>query len=277
MNWGLWGKNLNTKEMASLIEICLEHHITSFDHADIYGDYTTEAEFGNAFHESKTDRSKIQFISKCGIQHPSSNSPYQIKHYNTTKEHIITSVEKSLFNLKTDYLDLLLLHRPNPLMQADEIAEAIEKLKQEGKIIDFGVSNFSPSQTELIQSRTKVYYNQIQFSITHFDSLFNGDLDYMQIHKIRPMAWSPLGNVFKENTPQTNQLQNILAKMMLQYNTTADVLLLAWILKHPSGILPVTGTASADRLKTITKATTLNLSPEDWFELLESSQGHQVP
>ena len=150
MNWGIWDKKLATTEMEHLIHICIENQITSFDHADIYGGYTTESDFGKAFAQSKIDRNKLQLISKCGIQLDSGRNN-AIKHYDYSKDYIIWSVENSLKNLQTDFLDVLLLHRPSPLMVADEIAEAVAQLKKEGKIIDFGVSNFTASQSELIQ------------------------------------------------------------------------------------------------------------------------------
>ena len=174
MNWGVWDKNLSTTEMVHLINLCIENKITTFDHADIYGGYTTEGQFGKAFSEGKISREKIQLISKCGIQAVAENRSTRLKHYDYSKEHIIWSVENSLKNLQTDYLDVLLLHRPSPLMVADEIAEAVEKLKSEGKIIDFGVSNFSSSQTDLIRSKTEVSYNQIQFSATHHEAMLDG-------------------------------------------------------------------------------------------------------
>ena len=146
MNWGQWDKKLSTQQMIHLINICIENKITTFDHADIYGGYTTEAEFGKAFGESNISRDKLQIISKCGIKHTQGRD-YPIKHYDYSAAYIIWSVENSLKNLQTDYLDVLLLHRPSPLMQADEIAEAVEKLKSDGKIIDFGVSNFTAWQT----------------------------------------------------------------------------------------------------------------------------------
>src|SRR5690606_20933818 len=141
MNWGTWDKNLDTTQMSNLIQVFLENNVSSFDLADIYGGYTTEASFGKALEKSKVDRSKIQLISKCGIQYVTENRNNKIKHYQYDKDYIVWSVENSLKNLKTDYLDVLLLHRPSPLMQADEIAEAVQKLKSEGKIKDFGVSN----------------------------------------------------------------------------------------------------------------------------------------
>jgi predicted oxidoreductase len=129
MSWGNWGKQFSTQEMIAQLQLTLEAGITTFDHADIYGDYTTEAQFGKAFSESKIERESIQLISKCGIQYVGESRDNQIKHYNYSKEYIVWSVEKSLKDLRTDYLDLLLLHRPSPLMQPDEIAEAIDLLK----------------------------------------------------------------------------------------------------------------------------------------------------
>jgi predicted oxidoreductase len=274
MTWGIWGKNLNSNSMIELMNCCLENNITTFDHADIYGEYTTEENFGNAFANSKIDRQKVQFISKCGIQTDVRKS---IKHYDYSKKHIVWSVENSLRNLQTDYLDLLLLHRPSPLMQADEIAEAIEKLKSEEKIVDFGVSNFTPSQCQLIESRTKINYNQIQFSLTHHEPMSDGNLDFMQINKITPMAWNPLGTFFKLNDEKSIRIQEIINKFKNKYNTETDVLLLAWILKHPSGILPVFGTADKNRIEKLKKATEINLELEDWFALWTASMGNKVP
>jgi predicted oxidoreductase len=273
MTWGIWGKNLDEKLMINLMNCCLENKISTFDHADIYGNYTTEASFGNAFLNSKIEREKIQFISKCGIQTEARND---IKHYDYSKDYIIWSVGNSLKNLKTDYLDVLLLHRPSPLMQADEIAEAIEKLKTEGKIIDFGVSNFTPSQCELIQTRTKIDCNQIQFSITDFDAMNNGSLDFMQINKIIPMAWNPLGSVFKSDSEKTSRIEKIANKLLEKYNVELDVLLLAWILKHPAGILPVIGTTDSDRISNSMKATEIDMELEDWFFLYVASLGTKV-
>lgn len=277
MTWGHWGKNLDKNQMIELMNSCLETGITTFDHADIYGGYTTEAAFGNAFGESQIDRKKIQLISKCGIQLPSENRSTKIHHYNYSKSHIIWSAEQSLKNLKTDYLDVLLLHRPSPLMQVDEIAEAIEKLKTEGKILDFGVSNFTPSQTDLIQTKTEINYNQIEFSVTHFEAMLNGSLDYMQANGIQPMCWSPLGTVFKKIDEKSVRVKKLATKLSLKYNVGIDVLLLAWILKHPSGILPVCGTAEKNRIANLMKATEVEMEIEDWFALWTESAGNPIP
>ena len=276
MTWGIWGKNFNQNQMIEMINVCLENNISTFDHADIYGGYTTENSFGQAFYNSKIDREKIQLISKCGIQSVEERDN-KIKHYNYSKDYIIWSVENSLKNLKTDYLDTLLLHRPSPLMQADEIAEAIGKLTSEGKIKSFGVSNFTPIQTELINQKINVEYNQIQFSATHLEPMLDGSLDFMQIHNIKPISWNPLGNIFKENNAQNQRLKSLLSSLESKYNVSIDVLLLAWIMQHPSGILPVIGTTNLDRIKNATNAISLKLELEDWFAIWSESCGFKVP
>ncbi len=277
MNWGVWDKNLSTSEMENTINICLENKITTFDHADIYGSYTTEAAFGKAFTLSKISRESLQFISKCGIQNVSENRNNRIKHYDYSKDYIIWSVENSLKNLQTDYLDVLLLHRPSPLMQTDEIAEAVTKLKSEGKIIDFGASNFTASQTELIRQKTEISYNQIQFSATHFEPMLDGSLDYMQINNIQPMSWNPLGTVFRENNEQTRRLKKLLASLVSKYQFGSDTLLLAWILQHPAKVIPVAGTVNVARIQLLMKATQLQLDKEDWFAIWTESMGNKVP
>ena len=278
MNWGVWDKNLNTKEFAHLINLFIENGITTFDHADIYGGYTTEEAFGKALTESKIDRKKIQLITKCGIQYTSVKRPENhIKHYEYSKDYIIWSVENSLKNLQTDYLDVLLLHRPSPLMQADEIAEAVAKLKADGKILSFGVSNFTPFQTELLRQKTDVSFNQVQFSATHHEAMLDGSFDYMQIHNIKPMAWNPLGTVFRENTDQTFRLRQLLAKLVEKYQTGSDIILLAWIMQHPAGVLPVVGTVNSGRIQQLMKAKSLVLDKQDWFAIWTESMGNKVP
>lgn len=277
MAWGRWGKQLDIEEMIHLIHYCLENDITTFDHADIYGDYSTEAEFGNALTNCNIKRSDIQIISKCGIQYLSSIRTNKIKHYNYSKDYIIWSVEESLKHLKTDYLDALLLHRPSPLMHPFEVMEAITKLKQEGKIKDFGVSNFTTSQVDLISSEVPVTINQIEFSVTNHSAMYNDVLDQMIQKNIIPMAWSPLGNLFKETTDQTKRLHMQLEPLITKYNATKNQLLLAWILKHPAQIHPVIGTTNDTRITNANNALAIDLELEDWFFILKSSQGHKVP
>lgn len=273
MSWGEWGKQLSTDAMVELMEYCVEHGITSFDHADIYGDYTTEAAFGKAFTKSSIARKDVQIISKCGIQYVGKSRDNRVKHYNYSKEYIIWSVEQSLQKLNTDYLDVLLLHRPSPLMKADEIKEAVDKLQKDGKIIDFGVSNFTPSQMDLIQTEIPITSNQIEFSLTQTTPMFDGTLDYFTTNQIQPMCWSPLGSAFREETPQTNRIIEALHDLSKKYNATPNQLLLAWIFMHPANVIPVVGTTNKTRLKNAVIADKINLEIEDWFYLLEKSRG----
>jgi predicted oxidoreductase len=277
MSWGSFGKSLSKTEMISLMNHCIENQVTTFDHADIYGGYTTEEEFGNAFSESGIKRENIELISKCGIQYLAQKRTNKVKHYNYSKDYIIWSAQESLKNLRTDYLDLYLLHRPSPLMHPEEIGEAIDQLLKEGKIKAFGVSNFTPSQVDLISKYSPISVNQIEFSLTEHSAMHNGGLDQMLVNAITPMAWSPLGYVFKEDSEQTRRIHRQLGELLDKYEATEDQLLLSWILKHPSGIYPVIGTTNKKRIKDAIKATKINLDLEDWFLILTASQGHKVP
>ncbi|MFY0628815.1 MAG: aldo/keto reductase [Flavobacteriaceae bacterium] len=277
MSWGQWGKQFSTQEMVSQIHSTLDAGITTFDHADIYGDYTTENQFGKAFFESGIERESIQLISKCGIQYVGDRRDNKIKHYNYSKEYIIWSVEKSLKDLQTDYLDLLLLHRPSPLMNPNEISEAINQLKENGKILDFGVSNFTSSQVALIADKIPITVNQIEFSLTQHSAMHNGILDQMIQHGITPMSWSPLGTIFREANEANIRVKETLDTLVEKYNATDDQILLAWILKHPSEVHPVIGTTNRQRIENAVKAIDIDLELEDWFSLLVAYQGHKVP
>lgn len=277
MNWGVWEKNLNTQGMTTLIHAFLAQNITSFDHADIYGGYTTEAAFGKAIANSGIERKSIQYISKCGIKYPSESRNYGIKHYDYSAEYIIWSAENSLKNLQTNYLDVFLLHRPSPLMQADEVAKAIEQLKAQGKILSFGVSNFTNSQIELLQKVVNIEYNQIQISATNHEAMLDGSLDFMQNNNIKPMAWNPLGSIFKEDSEQTRRLKKLLTDLVTKYDVSSDLILLAWILQHPSNIIPVVGTTNLTRIPQLNKALSLKLDLEDWFAIWTESMGNRVP
>ena len=277
MNWGVWGKNLSEILMTELIEKSVSLGINTFDHADIYGGYTTEKSFGNALSLSKIDRESIFLISKCGIQYPSDKRPLKVKYYDYSKGHIRFSVENSLKNLKTDYLDILLLHRPSPLMNPKEISEEIDKLKEEGKIKSFGVSNFTNSQIKFISKETKVLWNQIEFSLTNNHPMVDGTLDYLQENKIGVMAWSPLGSFFKEKNEKQKRITILFNELSEKYNCTHDQLLLAWILKHPANIYPVLGSTNPNRLKLAVNAIKINLEIDDWFLILKASDGKKVP
>lgn len=276
MSWGVWGKQFSTKEQIDMIRFCTENGNAIFDHADIYGNYTTEAGFGKAFIDSGINREDIQLISKCGIQLINERRGSRIKHYKYAKEYIISSAEASLKNLKTDYLDTFLLHRPSPLMQPDEISEAITILQDSGKIINFGLSNFTPSQVDLIANSVPVTANQIEFSLTKNEAMFNGTLDKMLQEGIQTMSWSPLGAVFKDETAQTKRIKAVLKKLTKKYEISEDVILLAFILRHPAKVAPVVGTTNKERILNANSALNIHLELQDWFEMLAASQGYEV-
>jgi len=277
MTWGSWGKQLSKGEKIDLIKHCLEIGITTFDHADIYGGYTNETDFGEAFSTSAVSRENVQLISKCGIQYVCEARDNKIKHYNYSKEYIIWSAEESLRNLKTDYLDLFLLHRPSPLMQPEVIAAAISQLRTDGKISTFGVSNFTPAQISMLETMIPVEANQVEFSLTTDKAMYDGTLDDVIANKRLAMSWSPLGSYFREDNENTQRIKKVMETMTEKYSASEDQLLLAWVLRHPAQVHPVVGTTNKKRLGDAMNATKIELELEDWFILLESNQGHKVP
>ncbi len=280
MKWGQWGARFSTAAYDALIEQCLEMGVTSFDHADIYGHYTTEEEFGKVLIQKPSIRSRMQLITKCGINIVSPNRPgHQIKSYDTGSVHIIESVNRSLQNLQTEYIDILLIHRPDPLMNPDEIGEAFAKLKQQGKVLHFGVSNFTPYQVDLLRSRIAVSVNQIEISLISTDPFFDGSLNQCMIHNIIPMSWSPLGGGKVINNIEDERSRKILAVaeiLGMKYDITPDQVLLAWLWKHPANIIPVLGTTKPERIKASLDAKSISLTSEEWFLLLRASLGHEV-
>ena len=281
MKWGSWGKGLSTEEMHRLIDRCLALGISTFDHADIYGGYSAEAEFGRALSRVAGRRKMIQLVSKCGIRLKSKNRPsHKIKSYDTSAEHIIRSVEESLKNLQTDYLDLFLIHRPSPLMDADEIASAFHRLKIAGKVLHFGVSNFTPAQFALLNDRFPLVTNQIQVSALHLEPFLDGSLDQAQQHRISPMAWSPVGGAKMFDEAGNERISRLRAKVQEiagHYRVEEEQVLLAFLLRHPSKIIPVMGTTRVDRLQAAVEAEQVVLSRESWFEIWEASVGQEVP
>ena len=276
MRWGIWGANHSKEKVQKLIETCLSEGLYTFDHADIYGDYTTEKLFGDALSEMHIKREEIQLISKCGIEMPCKNRNYQIKSYNYSKEHIIKSVEKSLENLQTDYLDILLLHRPSPLMNPGEIAETFDELREQKKVRHFGVSNFSVSQFELINDAFPIITNQMEISLNKTDAFYNGTLDQMLRKKLRPMAWSVMGNYFTQPSAQNARIKKVLDELCTKYGAEENHILLAFLFLHPAQILPVIGTSKEQTIKDLKKSLDLKLDREDWFRLLEAVEGKEV-
>ena len=279
MKWGAWGAKLTSQEYLAMIEQCLECGITTFDHADIYGNYTVEGEFGKALDLNPGLRDRVQLISKCGIRMISPNrTGYNIKHYDTSREHIVESVERSLRNLGTNHLNLLLIHRPDPLMNPDEIAETFTLLQKQGKVLQFGVSNFSVSQMELLHASFPIITNQLEISVLRLQPFIDGTLDHCILKKITPMAWSPLGggNVFTSTEEQAKRIVGVAEILAEKYASTAPQILLAWLLKHPANIIPVLGTARIARIIEAAEATKITLNKEEWFMLWRASIGEEV-
>ena len=281
MKWGEWGAKYDTASINKLIHECLDLGVSTFDHADIYGHYTTEADFGKALGQSPSLRSRMQLITKCGICMVTPNRPaHQIKHYNTSTEHILQSAEQSLRNLQTDYIDLLLIHRPDPLMNPQEIAEAFTQLKASGKVLHFGVSNFNPSQVALLHALFPVEVNQVEISLVRPDALYDGVLDQCQRDGIVPQSWSPLGggNIHADAEDEQARRIHAMAEILAQkYGVSFDQVLLAWLLQHPAGIQPVIGTTRIQRIKDAMQAVALRMTREEWFMLLRAAKGQEVP
>ncbi len=277
MRLGQWGAKFNSDEYLAFIEACIELGVTTFDHADIYGDYTTEEEFGQALASKPSVREKIQIISKCGIRRVcSQRANHRIKSYDSTKAHIIASVENSLKALKTDYIDVLLLHRPDYLMDPDEIGEAVQILNEQDKIIDFGVSNFNTHQFDLVNPKVALCTNQIEVSLQNLNAFDNGLIDQCHKYRLPIMAWSPLdgGSIFAKNPSEQNtRIYKVAYPLLEKYNCSLDQLLLAWLMKHPAHILPIIGTSKIERIKLAKAATDIHISHEDWYDLFQASTG----
>jgi predicted oxidoreductase len=277
---GEWSKGEG--EIIELIHSCLEQGITTFDHADIYGDYTCESLFGSALARSAVDRTRIQLVTKCGIRLVSKNRPqHKLKSYDTTRAHLLASAENSLRCLRTDYLDLLLIHRPNPLLDPAEVNEAFVALKDSGKVRHFGVSNFLPAQFELLASKLDVplVTNQIEYSVLNPDAQADGSIELCQKLDIRPMAWSPLGGgrLFRETSERVQRLRETLQNIGHALGGAAvDQVALAWILKHPAQFVPVLGTGNRDRIRSAVAALEVEMSAEQWFEIRRASLDQDI-
>lgn len=282
-HWRLRDWKLSKQELLKLVQQAIELGVTSFDHADIYGDYSCESLFGEALALHKGLRGDIQLITKCGIKLLSEKFPQrEVKIYDYSADHIVSSVNQSLLNFRTDHIDLLLLHRPSPFFNPEEVSKAFSQLKNSGKVRYFGVSNFLPGQFNLLQSclDEKLVVNQIEaspFCLEHFQ---NGNLDFLQQNKIRPLAWSPLagGELFSPKSAQGQRVLKVLREVSAETgDAPIDQIAYQWLLMHPSGILPVVGSGRVDRLKSAVDALSLKLNLEQWFKIYIASQGMELP
>ncbi|MCA9866649.1 MAG: aldo/keto reductase [Anaerolineae bacterium] len=275
-----WG--MDTSALRAFIAECLDLGITTFDHADIYGSYTCEELFGRALAAEPSLRNRIELVTKCGIQLVSPNRPAtRVHHYDTSRDHIIASAERSLRNLHTDTLDLLLVHRPDPLMDADEVAEALVALRRSGKIRHAGVSNFTPRQFELLQSRLDfpLVTNQIELSPLYLAPLHDGTLDQLQQWRVPPMVWSPVagGRLFNADDERARRVREALEAVGREVGAPVGGVALAWLLRHPARVLPVMGTGKIERLREAVMAESIALDRQQWFIIWEASAGREVP
>jgi predicted oxidoreductase len=277
--WRMSEWNLAPEQRLAFIEQCLELGVTSFDHADIYGSYGVEGLFGEALALKPSLREQIQLVSKCGIKLKSSRRPaHTIQHYDTSAAHIRASVENSLKQLRTDYLDLLLIHRPDPLMDFDEVAHTFETLRSEGKVKEFGVSNFSRHQFEMLHKRIALATNQLEFSPLHLDPLWDETFDGLQDKGIQPMIWSPLagGRLFSEGDAASERLRLKIKEIADELGKPFASVVFAWIMQLPCKPVPLTGTGRIEGVQVAVEATKFTLSRAQWFEILRAARGHEV-
>ena len=271
---------LDAGQILGWIEACLDLGITSFDHADIYGGYTVEALFGQALALRPALRQRMQLVSKCGIrlQHP--NRPaHALKSYDPSAAHVRASLEASLRALGTDYLDLLLIHRPDALMDPDELAAAFSALRAEGKVRHFGVSNHGTGPFHAIHRRIPLVTHQIEFSPLQMRALADGTLDQATDLGLRPMIWSPLGGgrVFTGEDEQARRVRAALEAVGHAHGVSVATAAYAWILRHPSRPVPITGTGRVEALREAVKALDVKVSAEQWWSVWQASMGHPVP
>ena len=272
--------SLESKEAEILINTAIDEGIDFFDHADIYGGGKSEEVFSKAVGMSSSKRDRLIIQSKCGIRK---------NQYDFSKEHILSSVDGILKRLNTEYLDILALHRPDTLMEPEEVAEAFDQLHRSGKVRYFGVSNFNPMQIELLNKylKHKIIINQLQLSLTNtgmIDSGFNVNtkfetsidrdgsiLEYCRLKDITIQAWSPFQYGFFEGvflgSEKYTELNNKINELSEKYNVSDAAIAIAWILRHPAKIQPILGTTNADRLKSICKASQVDMSRTEWYEL----------
>lgn len=270
--------NKGPDELLSHVRRCMHMGVTTMDIAPIYGAGQAETLLGEALALDPALRDQLELVTKCCVGQWDTS----LYHYNTSKAHILWSVEQSLTKLQTDRIDLLLIHRPDPLLDADEVADAFVELRKAGKVLHFGVSNFGPMQFELLASRLDfpLVTNEIEFSAMHLSAWYDGTLDICQRLRISPMAWGPLGRgrLFREQNKWAEGLrQEMYAIGATLGDASLDQVALAWILRHPASIVPILGTGKIERVRSAVGAEALELSREQWFRVWVASTGKRLP
>jgi predicted oxidoreductase len=277
--WRLTEWGMTVAQRVAFIEQCIALGVTSFDHADIYGNYGVEGLFGEALRQQPSLRDRIELVSKCGIKLVSPQRPgHAIQHYDTSAAHIVASAEESLRQLHTDHLDLLLIHRPDPLMDFDEIAEAFMALRAAGKVLHFGVSNFSRHQFECLNRRIALTTNQVEFSPMHVAPMFDETFDGLQDLGVAPMIWSPLagGRLFSGNDAHAENLRRVIKTIADALGQPFASVVFAWIMQLPSRPIPLTGSGRIEAVAVAVAGTAFQLSRTDWFTILRAARSHEV-
>ena len=278
--WRIGSWELDRPARARWIEDRVALGVTSFDLADIYGDYGAEALFGEALATLSGLRERIQLVSKCGIKLVSERRPaHAINSYDTSRAHVLASVDASLRALRTDRLDLLLVHRPDYLMDPDALAATFDELRAAGKVLHFGVSNHSASQLALLGRRVPLATNQIELSPLHLEPLDDGTLDQCVDLGMRPMIWSPLGGgrLFTGTDDRSRRVQSVLAAIAGAHGVSAATIAYAWLLRHPSRAVPIVGSRRLVALQEAIGALEVALTSEEWYRVWEAGAGHPVP
>ena len=280
--YGMWrlGDDSDTSpsHVRAKIDACLTQGITTFDQADIYGGYEAEALFGAALKADPGLRDRIEIVTKCDIVAPMGrNSGARVKHYDTSEGYVREAVETSLRDMGIERVDLLLIHRPDPLMDARETGGVLDALVAEGKVAHVGVSNFRPWDWELLSSAcgAPLVTNQIEVSLGAVGPFTNGDLAFLQQRGVRPMAWSPLGGgvLMTGGGPVAEALDAVAARDGVDRAAVA----VAFLLAHPAGIVPVMGTNTLARIEAFSDALKVEMDRQTWFELYTAALGHEVP
>lgn len=278
--WRMASWKLDAPARLRWIESALDLGVTSFDHADIYGDYQVEELFGDALALAPSLRDRMQLVTKCGIKLRSSRqSAHRINSYDTSREHVLASVDHSLRALRTDRIDLLLIHRPDALMDPDELAATFNDLRAAGKVLHFGVSNHLPSQLAMLQQRIPLSTNQLELSPLHLAALTDGTLDQCIALGIRPMAWSPLGGgrLFTDTTDeQAHRVRVVLDELAADYDVSPATIAYAWIMRHPSRPLPITGSGRVEALREAVAALGIGLTREEWYRVWRAGAGREI-
>lgn len=272
-----WG--MTPQARLTWIEACLDLGITTFDHADIYGAYTAEALFGEALALKPALRQRMQIVSKCGIKLVGPNRPqHRIKSYDTSPEHVMASVNASLKALQTDHLDVLLIHRPDALMDVAELAHCFESLRTSGKVRHFGVSNFTPSQFELLHKCIPLVTNQIECSPLHLEPFTDGTLDQAQSLGLPPMIWSPLagGKLFHSADDAALRVRTVLERVANECNSSVTAVACAWLMRHPSQPIPVLGSQRVQAYEAAASAIHFKMDRETWYEIWSAGAGRDV-